>query len=118
TFNLSAASVFEAGKPFSIAAWVYLPGAEDNVSVVNQTTTATDAKDEEDDDEGASKMNGVKIDVNARIPSFRLLARKSSLSVRGHSIQRLTAKTWTHLAFTYDGSRGQNGLAIYVNGKA
>ena len=38
--------------------------------------------------------------------------------MRGSNVERVTPKAWTHLTFTYDGSRGQNGLSLYVNGKA
>ena len=38
--------------------------------------------------------------------------------MRGSNVERVTPKAWTHLTFTYDGSRGQNGLTLYVNGKA
>jgi hypothetical protein len=55
--------------------------------------------------------------VNSALPSIRLSVGKSAISIRANSAGRLQAKSWQHLTFVYDGSRGQNGLAIYVNGK-
>ena len=39
TFAPTAAPEFEAGKPFSIAAWVFLPGADTGITVASQITT-------------------------------------------------------------------------------
>src|SRR5206468_403552 len=51
------------------------------------------------------------------LPTFRLSAGKSALTLRGDSSERLQPKTWAHVVFTYDGSRGQNGMKMFVNGK-
>src|SRR5262249_17012693 len=109
---------FEAGKPFSIAAWVYLPGAELPITAASQLTTKRDAKGDDEDDTPAANSTGWRIDISGRIPSLKLMAGASSINVRGSNVERVKPKAWTHLTFTYDGSRGQNGLALYVNGKA
>jgi hypothetical protein len=117
TFAPVSPPQFEAGKPFSIAAWVYLPGGDAGITVASQLTTRRGEKSDDDDDQPAN-TTGWKIDVSGRVPSLKLTAGKSSIVVRGSNVERLMPKAWTHLTFTYDGSRGQNGLSLYVNGKA
>jgi hypothetical protein len=117
TYAPPSAPVLEAGKPFSIAAWVYLPGGDNGITVANQTTAKRDEK-KDDDDEAGGAATGWSITISGRVPAIKLTAGKSSITVRGSNVERVKPKSWTHLTFTYDGSRGQNGLSLYVNGKA
>lgn len=115
TLNLSASEGFDADKPFSVAGWLYLPKADDNVTLASQFTAGKKSDKNDDDDETTGK--GFTITVNARVPSFSLSGGKGAITIRGSNVERLKPGSWTHLAFTYDASRGQNGLAIFVNGK-
>lgn len=114
TLNLPELELVDAEKPFTIAAWVYLPKSEDNITLASQFTRGPKKDDGEDEGSG----NGWTIAVNARIPSFSLRAARSSITVRGSNVERLKPGVWYHLAFAYDGSRGQNGMALFVNGRA
>src|SRR5262249_41394056 len=117
TFAPPSPPELQVGKPFSIAAWVFLPGGDAGITVASQVTTQRGAQSDDDDDQPAN-TTGWKIDVGGRVPSLKLMAGKSSIVVRGSNVERITPKAWTHLTFTYDGSGGQNGLSLYVNGKA
>src|SRR5262249_26264246 len=117
TFSPPAPPEFQAAKPFSVAAWVFLPAGDAGITVASQITTQRGEKSEDDDDQPGN-TTGWKIDIGGRVPSLKLLAGKSSIVVRGSNVERITPKAWTHLTFTYDGSGGQNGLSLYVNGKA
>jgi hypothetical protein len=117
TYAIAEHPGFTADKPFSVAAWVYLPGADENITVASQLTTIRRTAKTDDDDDAPGNSTGWIIEVNGRIPTLRLIAGKSNIRVRGSNVERLQPKTWNHLTFTYDGSRGQNGLAFYLNGK-
>lgn len=97
---------FGSDKPFSIATWIYQPKREDSFIVASQS-------DPED------KNRGWAIEIGARTPSFRLTGNggKSLRIVAGFTVQ-LKPGSWNHLAVTYDGSREEAGLGLYVNGKA
>jgi mono/diheme cytochrome c family protein len=97
---------FEADKPFSISAWMLMPQGEDNYTIASQL----DPK---------SKNRGWTFEINARQPFFRLTgAPGKSLVVRGPTANRLVPGTWNHMLVTYDGSRRNGSLAIYINGVA
>jgi hypothetical protein len=118
TLSVPAPAEFAADKPFTVAAWVLIAGSEQPLPFVSQITVDKTVKVNDDDDSDApGNTAGLRIDVNSSLPQFRLTAGKSLISVRANSAGRLRPKTWAHLAFTYDGSRGQNGMTIYVDGK-
>ena len=117
TYNLASHPEFQADKPFSIAAWVYLPGVEETITVASQITSTKKGEKADDDDDSTTTSTGWAIEIGGRVPTLRLVSGKSNIRVRGGNVERLQPKAWSHLTFTYDGSRGQNGLALYVNGK-
>jgi hypothetical protein len=96
----------DADKPFTIAVWFYYPTAEERYVIASQN-------DPED------KGRGLVVWVSARNPQFRLTADdgKSISAAAGH-LDQLKMGTWNHLVFTYDGSREQPGMGIYINGRA
>jgi hypothetical protein len=117
TLNLPAPAVFVADKPFTIAAWALVAGSEQPIPLASQITTDKTAEPNDDDADTPGNTTGLRLDINGSLPQFRLTAGRSTISVRGNTAGRLPPKSWSHLVFTYDGSRGQNGLAIYVNGQ-
>ena len=104
--KLPGLSYFEAGKPFSVAAWILFPSGEDNFVIASQA----DPK---------AKNRGWFIDVGARVPGFRLVGDAGEgIIIRAGHLEQLKPGAWTHLTFTYDGSREQTGLGLFINGKA
>ncbi|MBY0504212.1 MAG: DUF1553 domain-containing protein [Bryobacteraceae bacterium] len=91
-----------ADKPFSVAAWVYLPVAEDNFTLLSQE----------------AKGHGWTLESTGRVLIFRLLgdAEKDRIEARASNANRLPTKAWTHVAVTYDGGRDYSAFSIYVNG--
>jgi hypothetical protein len=110
---LSSFNAIEADKPFSIATWIYLPAGEGSFVAASQFEKKKETK-QDDDDEG--KMQGWAIEINGRIPSLRL-SSENIIRAAGGVVERLKAGAWTHLTFTYDGSRDRRGFRIYMNGK-
>jgi len=103
---------FDADKPFSISMWIYMPKSDESVILASQFNYREDEK--EDDKE---KGRGMSIDVGGRVPGMRLTGDDGkAISVRAGHLDQLKTGTWNHLAFSYDGSRETEGLAIYVNG--
>jgi hypothetical protein len=115
TLDLPGLDQIDTDKPFSVAAWVYLSKSEDGVTVASQFTRN---KQKNDDGDEETSGKGWTIAIGARIPSFTLNGGGGTINIRGSNVERLTPGAWWHLTFTYDGSLGQNGLALFVNGKA
>ena len=113
--NLPAPAGFDLDKPFTIAAWVLMPKGEDSFTAASQTVPKPSRKD--DDDDGDTVPKGWAIEINARIPQLRL-GGNGSIRATGNNINRLKPGEWAHLVFTYDGSRDQRGLRLYINGKS
>ena len=104
--ELPTFDAFAADKPFSIATWIYCPKGEDSFVVASQS-------DPED------KSRGWFIDVGGRVPALRIVGDDGkSLHVAAGFAEQLKAGTWNHLVVTYDGSREQPGMTLYLNGKA
>ncbi|MEO7653443.1 MAG: DUF1549 domain-containing protein, partial [Bryobacteraceae bacterium] len=107
---------FEADRPFTIAAWIYLPAGEDNFIVASQSQALKGAKIEPDEED--TKTRGWTLEITGRVPTLKLSATGGgSIQVRPSNVQRLKPGVWSHVTYTYDGSRDQGGLALYVNGK-
>jgi hypothetical protein len=62
---------------------------------------------------------GWLIDIDEGVPALKLYGDGGKL-IRALALRNapLVENTWTHLTFTYDGSRKEEGLSLYVNGKA
>ena len=104
--QLPNSDYFAADKPFLVTLWIYQPTGSDNFAVVNQI----------DPDD---KNRGWAIEIGARVVSFRLIGDEGkTVSISPGFLEQLKPGTWNHVAVTYDGSRKQAGLGIYLNGRA
>ncbi len=94
----------DAEKPFSIAVIFYSPKTEGYTLAAHQNP-----KD---------KNRGWVLDAAARLASFRLIGDSGdSIEIRA-AMDRIEPATWNSIVVTYDGSRAQSGLALYLNGRA
>jgi hypothetical protein len=97
----------DAGKPFSISVAFYFPKAEQGYTIAAHTSTLNE------------KTRGWTIDVGARVPAFRMSGDSGrTIEIRAAHLQQLQQGSWNQIAVSYDGSRQQSGLSLYVNGKA
>src|SRR5579885_124093 len=93
-------------QPFAVAAWIYFPPGDDSFTVASQSNPE-------------EQNRGWAIDIQARVAGLRLTAgEKDTIQVRAGHLEQLKPGTWNHLAVSYDGSREQLGLALYLNGRA
>jgi Protein of unknown function (DUF1553)/Protein of unknown function (DUF1549)/Concanavalin A-like lectin/glucanases superfamily/Planctomycete cytochrome C len=93
---------FASDNPFSIATWIYFPKGEDTFVVASQSDPES--------------KRGWVIEIGARVPVLRLTGDKLIGARAGH-LDQLKAGTWNYVVFTYDGSRENAGLGLYLNGK-
>ncbi len=98
-------TAFDSDKAFSIATWIYFPSGEDAFAVASQN----DPK---------RKNMGWTLDIRARVALFRLTGDDGkSITVQAAHLSQLKQGSWNHLAVTYDGTREQAGLRMYLNGQ-
>jgi hypothetical protein len=99
---------YEIGQSFSMAAWIFVPPADDSFEVMSRI-----------DSQGKDRAHGWILEINQRIPTLTLYGDNASdrILFRGNSSVRLKANAWNHVCFTYDGSRRPDGFALYVDGK-
>jgi len=103
--DLPSIDYFTAANPFSISTWIYFPRREDSFVVASQS-------DPED------KNRGWILQISSRVPSFRLVGDDGKgIRLSVDFTEGLKPGTWNHLAVSYDGSREQAGLALYLNGR-
>jgi hypothetical protein len=100
----------DSGKPFTLAAWVYLPKEEPNFTVASKLAWV-------DRKEGVTR--GWSFDFDGRRPRFQMTGGKEEdqLLVRVIPSGRLKASEWHHVAITSDGSRDYRGVSIFIDGK-
>jgi hypothetical protein len=97
--------VFAADRPFSIATRIYFPEGEDSYAVASQN----------DPDK---KGMGWLIEIGARVANFRMTGDDGkSVTVRAAHMEQMKQGSWNHLVISYDGTREQAGLALYLNGR-
>ncbi len=93
-------------KPFSISLSFYYPKAEQSYTIAAQNNS----KD---------KNRGWVVDVTTRMVGLKVTGDGGrTIEIRAAHSQQLEHETWNTAVFTYDGSRHESGLGIYVNGKS
>ena len=98
--------MFDSGKAFSIATWVYFPKGEDSFAVASQL----DPK---------NKSQGLLLEIGARVVNFRMTGGDGkSITIRAGHMEQFMQGSWNHIVVTYDASRQQAGLGLYLNGRA
>ena len=120
-------------EPFSISTWVYLPkvtrhpgltGSRDAPAIASKLSRVQPAPKpkpegsaEADDSPGPPKLRGWTIDLDEGVPALRLYGDDGK-TMRALALRNefLKEGEWTHLTFTYDGSRQEQGLSLFVNG--
>jgi hypothetical protein len=100
----------DSRKPFTLAAWVYLPKTEGDFVVASKVDRVDTKK---------NILRGWMLDFDARRPRFQLFGgvEDNLLLIRTGQTVRLKAGAWHHIAVTFDGSRDYKGLTMFVNGK-
>ena len=92
-------------KPFSLSVSFYYPKAEQNYTIAAQNNS----KD---------KNRGWVVDITTRMVGLKLTGDGGrTIEVRAAHSQQLQHETWNTAVFTYDGSRKESGLTLYLNGK-
>jgi Protein of unknown function (DUF1553)/Protein of unknown function (DUF1549)/Planctomycete cytochrome C/Concanavalin A-like lectin/glucanases superfamily len=93
----------DAEKPFTIAVSFLSPKGDNYNLAAHQNN-----KD---------KNRGWALDVAGRLASFRLIGDNGdSIEIRA-AMDRITPSTWNSIVVSYDGSRAQSGLDLYLNGR-
>lgn len=96
---------FEANKPFSISAQFFVPEKLVNYNIATRR-----------DSRAAGK--GWSLAVGDRVVTFSLVGgAKDSMEFRTDRQGLFKNATWNHITVSYDGSKLQTGLRMYINGK-
>jgi hypothetical protein len=96
----------DSEKPFSVYTSFFFPNAEQTYTVASHNNPK-------------EKGRGWTIEVAARVVVARLTGDGGkSIEIRAAHLQQLQHGSWNTVLFTYDGSRQQPGLTLYLNGKA
>jgi hypothetical protein len=96
---------FAADKPFSMAIGLYFPTGEDTFAVASQN-------------DPSKKGMGWYLDVRARVALFRITGDDGKgITVQAGHLEQMKPGSWNHVVVTYDGSREQAGLRMYLNGR-
>jgi hypothetical protein len=103
---LTGAPKLDAEKPFSVSVSFLFPTAEQGYTIASHINSK-------------EKNRGWVIDVGARVIGMRLTGDDGrNIEIRAAHLEQIKHGTWNHLTVTYDGTRHQTGLAMYLNGRA
>jgi hypothetical protein len=104
--SFADAPKLDADKPFSIAVTFYFP-KETQTYVIAQHANSKE------------KGRGWTIDAGGRVAGFRITGDAGrSIEIRAGNMYQLQQGSWNRLEVSYDGSRRQSGMALYLNGRA
>jgi hypothetical protein len=93
-------------SPFSWSFWVKLRTGYSNSGIISKATGTGDIQ---------YFMNILHTGANALKPFFRCYDNDSGNGIGYIFDQTLSTNTWTHMAFTYDGSGSNTGMKCYLN---
>ncbi len=97
---------FEAEKPFSMSVQFFLPEKAANYTIASRRDTNAAGR-------------GWNLSVGERVVNFTLTGgAKDSIEFRTDRQGLFKNATWNHITVSYDGSRMQAGLRMYINGAA
>ncbi len=134
TISLPHLDYIDADKPFSLALWVNLANIRYHKGITAGASFMTIASQLKFRASAAEMTTGWQVDLDQGVPEMRLYGDAKGEPDRGISnglqldgggraicalgLQNAPLKpgVWYHLTFTYDGSRKQRGMSIYVNG--
>jgi hypothetical protein len=103
---IEKAPALDADKPFSISVDFYFPVAEQGYVIAAHQNT----KD---------KSRGWILDVGGRVIGARFFGDEGkSIEIRAGHLEQIQHGSWNQVTVTYDGSRHQRGLSLYLNGRA
>ena len=95
----------DAEKPFSVSIRFLYPEADRTYVLAGQQNL----KD---------RNRGWVLDIASRLVSFRLIGDNgTAIEARAADTAQLHPGTWNQLVATYDGSRNQAGMMLYLNGR-
>ncbi|MDX2152167.1 MAG: DUF1553 domain-containing protein [Bryobacteraceae bacterium] len=98
-------AAFEAIRPFTVSAWIYVPKKSDNYTIVSQL-------------DPQSRGRGLALELNGRTPALKLTTQPNkTFTIRAGPLDRLQPERWYHLAASYDGTRRLPGIDFYIDGK-
>ena len=116
SLQLPGVPEIDTDKPFTIATWVMIPKVNESFALASQV----ESKKEKD----STKEWGWSATVSSNnsepsVVSIRLMGNDGKyISAQPQPTYGLKPATWYHVIFTYDGSRSNRGLRIYINGNA
>jgi mono/diheme cytochrome c family protein len=92
-------------KPFSVSVRFRYPEKEQNYTLAGQQNTR-------------DRNRGWVVDIAGRLIGFRLIGDNgAAIEARASDAGLLRAGSWNVFVATYDGSRNQSGLMLYLNGR-
>jgi hypothetical protein len=103
--QIANAPRLDAEKPFSISVNFFFPKAEQSYVIAEHNNP----KD---------KNRGWIIDVGARVSGMRIVGDGGrNIEIRAAHLQQIAHGTWNSIVVSYDGSRQQAGLRMFLNGR-
>ena len=100
-------------KPFSVSAWIFVADVSDDATAGHIAGIANTDNDENEyilARSSNSKILFYLYDVDQGGANCRLMANSAGTPIAD--------STWHHVVGTYDGSKSENGLKIYIDGAA
>lgn len=96
----------DSEKPFSISTTFFFPKAEQSYVVVSHQNPK-------------EKNRGWSLEVGGRVTIFRLVSDGGrAVNIQAAHLEQIKHGTWNQVTVSYDGSRRQSGLSLYLNGRA
>jgi hypothetical protein len=104
----------DTDKPFTIATWIKIPKLKESYSIASQMESKQEGKSSK---EWGWSTRVTSSNSEPSMPEIMLQGNDGKyISAQPAPEYGLKANVWYHVIFTYDGSRSERGLRIFING--
>jgi hypothetical protein len=119
TQTVPPVSALDFNKPFTIAAWIYIPNAKEDGTVASQLVAIPASKPDESKYRGwALKIDKGNLGIYDHAPTIYFMgADGKGISARPAPQVKFKPDSWHQLVIAYDGSGLTRGINMYVNGE-
>jgi hypothetical protein len=116
--TLPPIAAIDSHKPFTIAAWIFIPDTKEDGTLISQYETGKDSKTGELRRRGwALRIDKGNLGIYDHAPTVYFRgADGDGISARPVPQFKFKPESWYHLAIAYNGSGLGRGISIYVNG--
>ena len=117
--TIPSVPAIDSAKPFTIAAWIYMPGSKEDGALASQMELLPESTEKDRKRRGwLLRIDKGNLGIYDHAPTIYFNgADGKGISGRPAPQVKFQPDSWFHLVVAYDGSGDRRGINMYVNGE-